>query len=215
MAQLDPETGHFSLQIVYDGAPESGKTSSVVSLGRLLQCPVVTPGEIRGRTVFFDWMDYVGGACRGRPIQCRVLTVPSQDEFAARRRVIMDSADAVLFVVDSSAARFGDSQERFFRLLSDLEQRRRKIPVVLQVNKRDAPDALPFEEILDALDPDLESVESIATKGWGIREAFVVLVSSAIRALQSSDALRSRSVFETQEMQLPDPEQLRELLDHI
>ncbi|MEO1082616.1 MAG: GTPase domain-containing protein [Acidobacteriota bacterium] len=215
MAQLDPETGHFSLQIVYDGAPESGKTSSVVSLGRLLECPVVTPGEDRGRTVYFDWMDYVGGACRGRPIQCRVITVPGQDEWAARRRIILDSADAVLFVVDSSAAKFGDSQQRFFKLLTDLEQRRRKIPIVLQINKRDTPDALPVEEIFDALDPDLESVETIATKGWGIREAFVMLVSSAIRVLQSSDVLQSRSAFETQEMQLPDPEQLRELLDHV
>ncbi|MEO1368178.1 MAG: GTPase domain-containing protein [Acidobacteriota bacterium] len=215
MAQLDPETGHFSLQIVYDGAPESGKTSSVVSLGRLLECPVVTPGENRGRTVFFDWMDYVGGACHGRPVQCRVITVPSREELAARRRVILDAADAVLFVIDSSAATFADSRDRFFRLLSDLELRRRKIPIVLQVNKRDAPDALSLDAILDDLDPDLESVESIATKGWGIREAFVVVVSSAIRTLQSSHVLQSRSAFETQEMQLPDPEQLRELLDPI
>lgn len=215
MAQLDPETGCFSLQIAYDGAPQSGKTSSVVSLGRLLDCPVVTPGEDSGRTVYFDWMDYVGGICRGKPIQCRIITVPGQDKWSARRRMIVETADAVLFVVDSSEEHFEESKQRFHELHQLLESRRRQIPVLLQINKRDAPDAVPTDEILAALDPTLEYVESVATKGWGIREAFVVMVSSAVRTLRSSDGLYTNTLFDTQEMQLPDPEQLRDLLEHI
>ncbi|MEM1177307.1 MAG: GTPase domain-containing protein [Acidobacteriota bacterium] len=214
MAQIDPETGNLNLQVVYDGAPQSGKTSSVVSLGRILECPVVTPGEDRGRTVYFDWMDYVGGLCQGRPIQSRVLTVPGQEEWSSRRRLILDSADAVLFVVDSTESRVAESKRRFERLCEDLQRRRRDIPVLLQLNKRDAPDALPAEELRARLGAELECVESVAPKGWGVREAFVLLVSAAIRALRNSECLYSHALFDTQEMQLPDPEKLRELLEH-
>lgn len=219
MAHLDPDTGRLSLQVVYDGAPLSGKTSSVVALGRLLGSPVITPEEDRGRTVYFDWMDYAGGLCRGRPIQCRVIAVPGQDELVVRRRMITRAADVVLFVVDTSAASFPGTRERFDALQTLLSLRSREIPVLLQLNKRDADDALPVEAVLDRLDPNLETIESVAITGDGIREAFVLAVGASVRRLRKSGYLYDPKLCDpklcdTQEVQMPNPEALQEWLEH-
>ncbi|MEM8931435.1 MAG: GTPase domain-containing protein [Acidobacteriota bacterium] len=215
MALVDPDTGCLSLQIVYDGAPLSGKTSSVVALGRLVDCPVVTPEEAQGRTVYFDWLDYTGGLCRGRPVQCRVIAVPGQDELAQRRDVILRGADAVVFVADTAAARFDDSCRRLEALRRQLAERRRKIPVLLQLNKRDLADAVPIDALVAQIEPELERVESVALTGAGIREAFVLAVSAAVRTLRSSELLYDSGVFDTQELQLPTPDQLLELLQTV
>lgn len=215
MAYLDSATGHLKLQIVYDGAPFSGKTSSVVALGCLLGSPVDSPGEEQGRTNFFDWMDYSGGLCHGNPVQCRVLTVPGQVDRTTRRELLLSAADAVLFVVDTSAGSFAVSQKWFESLGVLLGHRRYAPPVVLQLNKRDEADALPTRDVIDMIDPTLPYVETVATKGDGIREAFVLSVSLSIRGLRTSGRLYPSGVFDTQELQLPDREQLLELLQQV
>ena len=213
MAHLDSETGSLNLQIVYDGAPRSGKTSSMVTLGRLFDCPVITPEEDQGRTVYFDWMDYSGGLCRGRPIQCRTIAVPGQEKWAGRRQLIVKSADVVLFVVDSSARHFAKTRECFEELQALIGSRKREIPILLQVNKRDTEDALPIETVLEALDPTLQKVETVAIASVGVREAFVLAVGAAVRGLRDSGILYDGGLFDTQELQLPSPDQLVELLE--
>ena len=216
MAVLDPETGSLRLQIVYDGAPFSGKTSSILALGRILNAPVVTPGEDEGRTVYFDWMDYAGGLCQGHPIQCRVIGVPGQEEWKPRRQMILASADAVIFVADtSSSACLDQSLESFADLQASLSRRSREIPVMIQLNKRDSQDSLPVELVLEKLGIELPHIESIATSGLGVREAFVLTVGASVRVLRETNALYEPRIFDTQEMQLPNPEQLMEWLEQV
>jgi len=139
--------------------------------------------------------------------------VPGQDELAERREMIVRAADVVLFVVDSEAAALGASIERFHELLALLEQRKRQIPVLLQLNKRDSESALPKADLLERLDPELAHVETIATEAEGIREAFVLAVGASLRMLRNTAGLYNTGNLDTQEMQLPSPEQLLELLE--
>ena len=215
MAILDPESDNLILHIVYDGAPRSGKTESIRALGRLLGRPVDTPREREGRTLYFDWLEYEGGLRLGRPIHCRVVAVPGQARLGRRRSTILSAADVVIFVVDSSPEGYASSLRQFRNLQRQLEARDRKIPVFIQLNKRDVEGALDPSVILNNLGAGFQRthVATVATEGNGIRETFVFAVGEALRYLDEAGELYKKgNEFSTREVCLPKPDQLVKIL---
>jgi signal recognition particle receptor subunit beta len=184
MAVLDAQTGAVVISIVYDGAPMAGKTTSIRALGKGLGVQAVSPAEVGGRTLYFDWLDYTGGLFEGRRIRCQIVGVPGQATLAPRRRRLLESADAVVFVGDCSPDGFA-ADRGYLRGLSGILDQLNGPPVgvVLQANKRDHPEAVSVEDIRSMLG-DLRMrvgvVESVATDGAGIREAFVLAVRLAL-----------------------------------
>ena len=95
MALVDPTTDQIVVRIVYDGPALSGKTTSLKALARGVSSSLTTPAETAGRTLYFDWVDYVGGLFDGRQIRCQIVSVPGQRDLAERRRLLLETADAV------------------------------------------------------------------------------------------------------------------------
>ena len=180
MAVLDPAANEIVIRVVYDGAPESGKTTSLRALAGSLAQTAVTPEEdATGRTLWFDWMEYVGGRFEGSRIRCQIVSVPGQAELGARRRRILAGADVVVSVVDTSAKAFPRSIDALRELRAAIAGA--AVGIVLQANKRDVPDAVELDEVRNALGgPTVGLVESVAADGTGIREAFVYAVRLAL-----------------------------------
>lgn len=184
MAFLDPARDLIVVRLVYDGAAFAGKTSSLRSLAASLGRPLSTPEQIAQRTIYFDWLDYEGGVFEGRIIRCQLVSVPGQRSLAARRKMLIESADVVVFIGDSTAGRFSEALE----YLAELRARLAGLPgppvgIIFQANKRDSPEALPVEEIRRALGEAAEGVaivETVATTGDGVRKAFVLAVRLAL-----------------------------------
>ncbi|MEO1301973.1 MAG: ADP-ribosylation factor-like protein [Myxococcota bacterium] len=192
--ETDPtsESGEdLIVRIVYDGPPLAGKTTSLRQLAKKLGSSVVTPEEIAGRTVYFDWLNYTGGAFDGRPIRCQIIGVPGQDQFVRRRRHILEQADAVVFVLDSRREAFDLSLEMLAEIAPRCQSRRPPVGIVVQANKQDAPDRVPTEQVLSAVQAltGAPVVDTAATRGSGVRESFVFAVRLAldrIAALQGA-----------------------------
>lgn len=174
----------------------AGKTTSVRALASGLGVQASAPAEVDGRTLYFDWLEYTGGLFEGRRIRCQVISVPGQTVLASRRRYLIESADVVVFVGDSTP----EAQPSALGYLKGLHAVLEKVEgppvgIVLQANKRDHVDAVPitqFREALDAIDLRVAIIESIATQGVGIRETFVFAVRLAldrVRELMRSNAL--------------------------
>ncbi|MEM6795222.1 MAG: GTPase domain-containing protein [Acidobacteriota bacterium] len=201
------------MHIVYDGAPFSGKTASIQSLSRLLERPVVSPEVHNGRTLLFDWMEYQGGVRYGRPIVCRVITVPGQADLAHRRIRLLRSADGIIFVVDSAREAFGRTLEQWSNLQVLLARWKLETTVTLQINKRDAGDAVPVQEVLDRFGKErvVQHFKTEAIHDRGTREAFVLTAGQVLRDLEKRGGLR-RHLTETQPVQAIDAEQLAEIL---
>jgi hypothetical protein len=213
MAVLDPRNDTVVIRVVYDGAPMAGKSTSVGALGRGLGSNVYSPGEVSGRTLYFDWLDYTGGLFEGRRIRCQIISVPGQATLAPRRRRLLESADAIVFVGDSSPAGFISDRGYLSGLARVLEQ----IPgppvgLVLQANKRDHPHAIPMGQIrsmIESMGMRIGVVESVARNGVGIREAFVFALRLALE--------RVRALVRTQQLpqarpQVDTPQELLALL---
>jgi signal recognition particle receptor subunit beta len=182
MPVLDTKRGVLVVRIVYDGPPLSGKTTSLRSLARGLGVPVTTPGERDGRTLFFDWVDYIGGLYEGRQIRCQIVSVPGQEQLAARRKELLTTADAVVLVADTRRKAMPSAVRVLQELLPYCRSQDPPIGVVLQANKRDAVDSVPRDELQEELGrvAPLAIVETVATAGDGIREAFVFAVRLAL-----------------------------------
>lgn len=184
MAVLDLDSGCVVIRVVYDGAPMAGKTTSVVALGRGLGAGVYSPADLEGRTSYFDWLDYTGGLFEGHRIRCQIVSVPGQATLAPRRRRLLESADVVVFVGDSSPAGFAADSNYLSGLGAVLSGvKGPPVGVVMQANKRDLADAVPLDQVramLDRLQVRTGIIESVATDGSGVREAFVFAVRLAL-----------------------------------
>ena len=181
MASIDDERGVLVLRIVYDGPPFSGKTTTLRTLSASLGVQVDTPEEEHGRTLFFDWADYIGGLYDGRRIHCQIVSVPGQRSLAARRDLLVESADALVFVFDSRPGALEENVDRLLELLSWARSQSPPLGVVVQANKQDSPEATSAELLRSRLaHAPVAMTETVATSGSGVRETFVLAVRLAL-----------------------------------
>jgi signal recognition particle receptor subunit beta len=177
LAILNVESNQIVIRLIYDGLALSGKTTSLRMLASSLDQAFYTPEERYGRTVFFDWVGYTGGLFEGYQIRCQIISVPGQAEWAPRRRHLIQGADVVVFVGDTTRGRFAESLSSLQSLHAQLQQLAGPpVGIVFQANKRDVADAVPLDEIQRELGKALKGiaiVESVASEGAGIRQAFV------------------------------------------
>jgi signal recognition particle receptor subunit beta len=198
MALIDSDASEIVIRVVYDGPPEAGKTTSLRALAGSLAQPSYTPAEdTSGRTLWFDWMEYIGGRFEGCQIRCQIVSVPGQRALTARRRRVIDGGDVVVFVADSAVSQTAETLAYLRELRTMLAGvRDAPVGVVLQANKRDLAGAIPIDELRGALAQlgwPIGVVESVAADGTGIREAFVYAVRLAldrVRELMGRGALR-------------------------
>jgi len=207
MAIIDDTKGVLVVRIVYDGPALSGKTTSLRALAKGVSSKVECPAELAGRTLFFDWVDYVGGLFDGRQIRCQIVSVPGQKELAHRRKLLLETADAVVLVLDTRQMEWEFGLGWVRDTVPFCRGKSPPVGLVLQANKRDAPDAVSSEEIQRSVNriAPIAVVQSTATSGEGIREAFVLAVRLAldrVRALASTGQLHHGKPAEDDAAQL-------------
>lgn len=211
MAVIDDKKGVLVVRIVYDGPALSGKTTSLRALAGGVSSSVSTPEETAGRTLFFDWVDYVGGLFDGRQIRCQIVSVPGQRALARRRELLLETADAVVLVLDTRQHEWDFSVEWLKQTLPNCRAKDPPVGLVVQANKRDAPDAISLPKLRESLRemPALAVVQSTATSGDGIREAFVLSVRLAL------DRVRALSAAGKLPVARPGQDDPNELLDYV
>lgn len=184
----------INLKLVYYGPGLSGKTTNIRQIhartapgrrGALLE--LETESE---RTLFFDFMPVTIGSIRGFAIRLHIYSVPGQIFYAASRRLVMRGADGVVFVADSQAARLEATVESFENLALDLEAHGlTAVPRVIQLNRRDAPTALPLARLRRALDGGaLPAFASVASRDEGVQETLQGITRLVLHGLAGGEA---------------------------
>ncbi len=151
-----------NLQFVYDSLPSNNK-SKMLSLATKTD-----------RTLFFDFLPLDLGKIRGMRTKLQLYTVPGQVYYNSTRQLVLKGADGVVFVADSQDFALDANLESLQNLEDNLKRqgvRIREMPIVIQYNKRDLPNAQPVAN-LDAAMNKLRapSFESVATTGIGVEE---------------------------------------------
>jgi hypothetical protein len=188
-----------------------------------------TPGALKGRTMFFDWLE-VDVATKGKlPLRVQILSVTGQETRSYRRRPLLRSADAVVFVCDSRPHHLDANRQRLLLLQRYLRERHAPVPYLIQANKQDLPGALHPTELLSQLrwKSDVPVLPAVASDSKGVTETFQHAARAAARYAQAIIAERGISDvvgtpetadglldnlltledrLDSQEGELPDPE---------
>lgn len=191
MAFVDSETHRIVVRVVYDGPGMAGKTTNVRELygafrGRT-RSELISPGQAGGRTVFMDWLQVDTGLVAGRNLSCHFITVPGQKILAQRRRLLLGLADTVVFVCSAERNAIEENIEMFASLRRLLEDRNAEVPVLVQLNKQDHPEAISATELRRHLElpTSLRLVTAQANQGVGVRETAVHAIRAAADRVQN------------------------------
>jgi len=151
-----------NLQFIYDSLPSNNK-SKMLSLSTKTD-----------RTLFFDFLPLDLGKIRGMRTKLQLYTVPGQVYYNSTRQLVLKGADGIVFVADSQDFALDANLESLQNLEDNLKRqgvRIREIPVVLQFNKRDLPNAMAAAEMDRELNKfSAPHFESVATTGIGVEE---------------------------------------------
>lgn len=193
LARLMKAQRVLALKIVYYGPGLSGKTTNLESLhstlaeadrGDLLK--IDTESE---RTLFFDYFAAELGMLSGFKLKADLFTVPGQSFYHSTRRVVLEGADGVVFVADSDPSREDANIASFDSLQENLASFGRgltSLPIVLQWNKRDLPNALPIRLLQRTLNPHgFPEVEAVAMKGEGVKETHALIQELVLKDLRN------------------------------
>jgi signal recognition particle receptor subunit beta len=158
----------------------------------------VSVNSAQDRTILCDLLPLRSGGFRGYELKLQLAAVPGQAMYSASRRVILKGVDGIVFVANSATDRWHENRQSFQEMTANLVAQRldpRRIPLVLQYNKRDLPAVMPIADLSRALnDRRAPEFPAIAPMGEGVLETF-----SAILSLVVDDLRRSHAA-----LQLPD-----------
>jgi signal recognition particle receptor subunit beta len=180
---VDFQERQLTLKLVYYGPPLSGKTSNLRALhaavDKLNRGRLMTLDTRDDRTLFFDLMP-IFFRTSGFSFRIKVYTVPGQPVHEATRKVVLASADGIVFVADSSQQACQENAASWKNLKANLAALGlERLPIVVQYNKRDLPDAVPIAEADRFGDPARPIESACAKRGEGVVSTFFQLVSGA------------------------------------
>jgi signal recognition particle receptor subunit beta len=192
MASYDPARGCYVVRVVYDGPGYAGKTTNLQRICDLIpvtrRSEMYTPASLKGRTMFFDWLEIDGPTLGGHSLKFQLITVPGQIERNYRRKPLVEMADVVVFVCDASPPQVADTQRTFARLRASMKAREKPVPLVVQANKQDVPGALGPAKLRKklGLDRDATIVSASAVSGQGVQDTLRSAVRLGVKAMTES-----------------------------
>lgn len=199
--QINHAQRELTVKVVYYGPGLSGKTTN------LQQIHARTRPEIRGRlltvethddrTLFFDLLPVFFSSASGFKVKVKLFTVPGQVIHNATRRIVLQNADGVAFIADSRRSATADNNSYWRNLQENMRENGLvpgEVPVVIQFNKRDLPDARTDAEMAEARSKGREPViGAVAVRGEGVLETLHAVLQSSWRAIEARSQL-SRNI---------------------
>lgn len=192
MSFVNSNAKEVHCKIVYYGPSLGGKTTNIQWVYQ--QTANENKSKMKAldqeveRTLFFDFLPLNLGEIRGYKTRFHLYTVPGQIVYDASRKLILKGLDGVIFVADSQEERMEENIQALKNLERNLEQQGydiRQIPLVIQYNKRDLPNAMKLQEMRSTLNtynaPDFEAV---ANEGKGVFESLKTISKSIIGVLK-------------------------------
>ena len=190
------ETTGLTCKVVYYGPGLAGKTANLRRLHARLATerrdPLAEHAPRRRPEAVFESLRLPLGEVRGVRLHFHLWSVPGRLPLREVRRRLLRGVDGIVFVADSAPDRLPAAvavAEVMCRELAALKVDVARLPIVLQYNKRDLPDALPIETLESALNLDgRDSYPAVAETGEGVVETFRALGRQIFHVLDPGNA---------------------------
>ena len=191
MSMINYASREINCKLVYYGPGLGGKTTNLEYIYNKInpdtRGKLISLATEQERTLFFDFLPVDLGSIRGFKTRFHLYTVPGQVYYNASRRLILKGVDGIVFVGDSQAERMDANiaaMENLFENLADYGYDPQKLPIVLQYNKRDLPNAVPREELRAHLNPmGLLEHDAVAIEGHGVFDTLRSVSKQVLKSL--------------------------------
>ena len=192
MATINYAFKEISCKIVYYGPGLCGKTTNLIKIHEKVPArhrgDLVSVATEQDRTLFFDFLPIDLGEIKGFRTKFQIYTVPGQVFYNATRKLVLRGADGVVFVADSAADKLEENLESFQNLIDNLAENEvtiDQIPVFIQYNKRDLPNALPLDTLQSRLNKhDLPWLDAVAVRGKNVSETLKRISGMVLQKLR-------------------------------
>jgi signal recognition particle receptor subunit beta len=194
MASFDSTRNCHVVRVVYDGPGFAGKTTNLQHVCKVIpatrRSEMYTPAQLKGRTMFFDWLELDGPAQGGVALKFHLITVPGQIERNYRRRPLVEMADVLVFVCDASPKQIPDTLRTFARLRASMKRRSSPVPLVLQANKQDIEGSLQPHQLRKKLNVEtgVPMITASASTGRGVKETLTTAIRLGVETLRNTEA---------------------------
>lgn len=192
MSFINEKTKEINLKIVYYGPPFCGKSTSLRTIFERVKeekkGELVSLSTAQDRTLYFDFVPISLGEHNGYHVRLHLYTVPGEVAYEAARKIVSKGVDGVVFLADSQLERLEDNLKSMMELKEMLEEHGEDlatIPMVIQYNKRDLPNAVAVGELRELLNPrKVDDFETVATAGTKTFEAFKAISKEVLKSFQ-------------------------------
>jgi signal recognition particle receptor subunit beta len=182
----------LNLKIVYYGPAFSGKTTNLIhthsQVNKEKRSELVSLKTQEDRTLYFDFLQIELGKINGLTPKIHLYTVPGQALYESSRRLVLRGANGVVFVADSAEDRLEatlDSWKNMQEHLASFGILPARFPTIVQFNKKDVPNALPSNQIANALKVNgFPTFDAIAVKGDGVLETLKAIIQGVMHSIQ-------------------------------
>ena len=195
MSFINYNAKEIHCKVVYYGPSLGGKTTNVKWIHQKTaddqKSELSTLSTDTERTLFFDFLPLNIGDIRGFKTRFHLYSVPGQVVYDASRKLILKGLDGVVFVADSQEERMDENIESLRNLKTNLEQQGydiNEIPLVMQYNKRDLPNAVSVSKLRQELNHfNAPEFEASAVDGTGVFETLKTVSKSIITVLKGGE----------------------------
>jgi len=192
MAVINYAKREISAKIVYYGPSLCGKTTNIqyiyASIKPDQKGKLVSLATEADRTLFFDFLPVEIADIKGFKTRLHFYTVPGQVYYNSTRRAVLTGVDGLVFVADSQRDKMEENIESLKNLEENLNYYGKSIkmlPMVVQYNKRDLPDAIPVQEMNQILNPDgYPFFEAVATTGEGVLKSLTTVTKMVLKYIE-------------------------------
>lgn len=182
----------INLKIVYYGPSLSGKTTNLEQIHEKIdpsrRGELISLKTYADRTLYFDFLQLELGKINGLTPKIQLYTVPGQTFYEASRKLVLKGSDGVVFVADSGSNRMDDNIDSWNDMGKQIESLgidSKELPMVIQCNKQDLPNALPPEMLRNMLNcPEFVIVPAVAINAVGVFETLKAVITGVVTNIQ-------------------------------
>lgn len=200
MGKVSDSARIVSLKIVYFGAAGVGKTTNLERLRAKTSTnqeshpsDLVSLDNDGDNTLMFDWTPIRAGHGASYDVRLQVYAIPGKPKQESTKRRLLRDADGIVFVLDSGPDKLAANRTAWQELSEHLQAlglSRDRVPLVIQLNKRDLPNAMQGDDLRARLGMGgYPIVEAVAKGAAGVGPTLLDITRRALRSL--SDVTRT------------------------
>lgn len=182
----------LNLKIVYYGPSLSGKTTNLEMIYQKVdpqrRSELVSLKTHEDRTLFFDFLQLELGKIGTLTPKIHLYTVPGQSYYESSRKIVLKGADGVVFVADSASSRIEDNLMSWRDMMKHLQAMQisaLSLPLVIQFNKQDLPDALSPSVLRSVMRVNGHpTLGAVAIRGEGVFDTLRAITTAVMTAIQ-------------------------------